>query len=272
MQASNFILRSWNEQEKLFFVHLETIRKKVGKKPVHDIRVVVKKLRSYLQLAHALTGKDHRPIFEPVKTFFRLSGKYRDPEMNLALLKKQEKKEGITIPSFEKALRSLITTTREWTKKAAAVIVQKDLTGLGAWLYSSLQAYSDAALMELTQKLCATKMEEVKELDSELDKNAHEVRKLLKLTYYWLSACPPPAFITKKEMKSLDKCLECLGNWHDHFVLGNKIKDFRKANLVKNTEEYMSARKMEQVINDTRDGFLEEARKRVEGLMKSYSF
>ena len=246
-------------------MQLETIRKKVGKKPVHDIRVVVKKLRSYLQLAYALTDKEYRSIFEPVKTFFRLSGKYRDPEMNLALLKKQEKKEGISLPSFEKALRSLITTTREWTKKAAAGVGEKELAVLGEWLHSSLHAWSEAALMELIQRLCTKKMQEVKELDSEFDKNAHEIRKLLKLNYYWLSACPPPPFITKKEMKALDNCLECLGNWHDHFILGRKIKDFRKANLVKNTEEYLAAKKMEEVINKTRDRFLEEAKKRMSG-------
>ena len=56
--GSNLILKNWLLQEKIFNDNLILSRKRPTKISVHDIRVAVKKMRSYLRLKEEFTGEN----------------------------------------------------------------------------------------------------------------------------------------------------------------------------------------------------------------------
>jgi len=58
MEGSNLILKNWLQQEKIFIDNLMLSRKRPTKISVHDLRVAVKKMRSYLRLKQQFTGEE----------------------------------------------------------------------------------------------------------------------------------------------------------------------------------------------------------------------
>jgi CHAD domain-containing protein len=98
MPAENFLLRYWDEQRLVFLQNLAIIRQKPGKKTVHDIRVAIKKLNSSLALANSITAGEEEKKFELIRQFFRISGKNRDVDTCLLLLRRLEKQEQVMLP------------------------------------------------------------------------------------------------------------------------------------------------------------------------------
>src|SRR6186997_2454292 len=87
MPAPIFILLHWKKQQRIFFQNLAILRKLPDDKAIHDLRVAVKKLRSYLKLLTILFKKiEEEPGFEKTGQLFKVLGKHRDIEMGLLLL------------------------------------------------------------------------------------------------------------------------------------------------------------------------------------------
>ena len=63
MAENNIILKNWLLQEQNFNYNLLLSRKRPTKISVHDIRVAVKKMRSYLRLKEELTGDKGKESF-----------------------------------------------------------------------------------------------------------------------------------------------------------------------------------------------------------------
>ena len=58
MDEENLILKNGREQERVFIDNLLTCRKRPTKDSVHDLRVAVKRIRSYLRLKKQISGDD----------------------------------------------------------------------------------------------------------------------------------------------------------------------------------------------------------------------
>ncbi len=264
MSFPNFILQRWDEQKVIFITNLDIIRRKPGKKAVHDMRVAVKKLRSFLQLTAKILALGEKKQFHSIKVLFQSSGRFRDVEMALYLLKRYAGRDRPGLPSFQKHLRSLYSLTRTATQKSSMTDHEAELDVLTQWMDASLLSLGDEQLMKYIEELSVKILEEVRTLHLHFADNAHAIRKLFKLLYYWLKACPGddhPA-LDKKQMKNLDKTLISLGNWQDHFVLGKKLRNFRKQYLVKNTIEFEESKHIEQVIVGAQVQFMTEAQQK----------
>jgi CHAD domain-containing protein len=83
------------------------------------------------------------------------------------------------------------------------------------------------------------KIKKVKTLAKHFHKNAHEIRKQLKDVYYWLKICPKALAESFINIKVLDRVLNYLGNFQDHFILKKKIKQYIKDLPKKNEEKEM---------------------------------
>jgi len=264
--AANYLLNRWQEQCLVFKENLFIIRRKITKTAVHDIRVAVKKLRSAAKLAGDF-GTGSPPAFERILPFFKLTGKYRDVEMSLALLRKTGTAENISCPSFLRHLKMMLTVTRLPVKEQAAPDYTGELEQATAQMEQLLAGISEEELNKKTAALSADIINDVLSLQKEFSANAHPVRIKLKQLYYWLNQCPVNPFFDKKQMRKLNKTLTALGNWHDYYVINRKLRSFRKEYLVKGTDEYEKAKKLETVFSLVGNQWLADAAGKIKELV-----
>ena len=188
MAGNNLILTNWLLQQNNFNENLILSRKRPTKISVHDIRVAVKKMRSYLRLKEELTGDKWKESFLKISALFKSFGRLRDYDMSLILIRKLERKEFLSFISFKEYLSVNRSLTRKWAKQDALKFNDHEPDVFNQQ-FNSLQN-SDEEVCEKIIQLSALKIKKVKTLAKHFQKNAHEIRKQLKDVYYWLKICP----------------------------------------------------------------------------------
>jgi CHAD domain-containing protein len=256
----NYLLRYSREQETIFLQQLSLIRQLPGKKDVHELRVAYKKWRTVLRFA-ADEFKLNQLVQElvSIRIIFRVAGIYRDAEMSDSLLKQYSQKEKCSLPSFQQYLRGLKSIGRAQTKAVANIEINSNLHLVHQDLSPSLNSISENELNNLIQIDAGRKWESCMSMKDHFSKQAHPIRKTLKQVYYLLMLCPVNTLFDAGQMKELDSILNALGHWHDHEILYDRLRYFRKNMLVKGLEEYEQAMKLEAVLKLERDGWLGKA-------------
>ena len=256
MSEDLFILKSWDEQIIVFNNNLQTIRHRPAKKSVHDIRVAVKKIRSYLKLRQEFLGENWNEQFSNMKILFQTLGRQRDIEMSLSLLAKYQRKETVLLVHFKKFLQMNCRLTRKWSRQAAANFKDEQLQVLSSVMYESLTALSEEQVINKIREMTIAILKKVRKLSSNFKKNIHAIRKLLKDLYYWLKACPENPVSDLFQIKLLEKILGDLGSWQDYFIFLNKLKDFRKKLSVKGTNEFEMIKSCEEKTKKSQNELL----------------
>ena len=237
MEGSNLIVKHWLQQEKIFNDNLILSRKRPTKLSVHDLRVSVKKMRSYLRLKQQFTGEEWKESFSKTSVLFKSFGRLRDYDMSLTLIRKFERKQFSSFIFFKEYLSVNRSLTRKWAKQNAIRFTEQEPDGFTEQF--KLLAGSNAEISERLIHLSALKIKKVKNLAKHFHKNAHEIRKQLKDVYYWLKICPKGLAESFINMKVLDLTLNYLGSFQDHFILKKKIKQYTKDLPKKNEEKEM---------------------------------
>lgn len=266
MSTTNFLLTHWEEQCRVFSENLATIRHRPTKKAVHDLRVAVKKLKSCLRLAHDSSIDHDGRKFKSIQQFFRITGKYRDVDISLSLLRKTGREEKISIPALSRNLQVMLRATRDMVQVSAQVEYDTELGTLTTWMKEKLSSMTDEELAAKTEELAAELLKTVRGLSKKFAHNAHAIRKHLKQLYYWLKLCPVNPFFDKTQMKSFEKALTALGTWHDYFVLQGKTRSFRKEYLVKGTADHEHAKKLEEITKLLQEQWLVGAEEKLNSL------
>jgi CHAD domain-containing protein len=237
MKEDNLILKNWLQQEKIFNANLLLCRKRPTKISVHDLRVAVKRRRSYLRLKQQFTGEEWKESFSKISALFKSFGRLRDYDMSLTLIRKLERKELLSFIFFKEYLSINRSLTRKWAKQNALNFDEQELDIFNEKF--NFLTESDEELCGKIIRLSAQKIKKVKNLVKHFHKNAHEIRKQLKDVYYWLKICPKALAESFINMKVLDRVLNYLGSFQDHFILRNKIKQYIKDLPKKNEEKKM---------------------------------
>ena len=237
MEGSNLIVKNWLQQEKVFNANLILSRKRPTKVSVHDLRVAVKKKRSYLRLKQQFTGEEWKESFSKIAALFKSFGRLRDYDMSLTLIRKFERKEFLSFIFFKEYLSVNRSLTRKWAKQGAIKFYEHDPDVFTEQF--KLIAGSNTEISERIIELSLLKIKKVKNLAKHFHKNAHEIRKQLKDVYYWLKICPKVLAESFINMKVLDGTLNYLGGFQDHFILKKKIKQYIKDLPKKNEEREM---------------------------------
>ena len=113
MSGTNLILKNWLQQEKIFNENLILSRKRPTKISVHDLRVAVKKMRSYLRLKQQFNGDGWKEAFSKISALFKSFGRLRDHDMSLTLIRKLERKELLSFIFFKEYLSVNRSLTRK---------------------------------------------------------------------------------------------------------------------------------------------------------------
>ncbi len=245
MAGTNLILKNWLLQENLFNENLILSRKRPTKISVHDLRVAVKKMRSYLRLKEELTGDKWKDSFLKISDLFKSFGRLRDYDVSLSLIRKLERSEFLSFIFFKEYLSVNRSLTRKWAKQDALIFNDQEQDAFNQQ-FNSLQD-SDEEVYEKIIQLSALKIKKVKSLSKHFQKNAHEIRKQLKDLYYWLKICPKGLAEGFINIKILDRLLTYLGNWQDHVILKKKIKQYIP-DLPKRNEEKVTLKNLEKKL------------------------
>jgi CHAD domain-containing protein len=247
----NFIIKNWNEQQMVFLNNLNEIRTTPKKKSVHDLRVSIKKMRSFLRLSEFISGQSWKDAFTSVKILFRTSGKLRDFDVSLSLLSNYKRIENLTLPSFIKYLELNKSRSSELTIKEALNFNDDQLLALTSIMHLSIATLTDEELISKIKEKVEMLLKKISQLGKNFNKNLHEIRKILKDIYYWLSACPYNP-ISNIVIEKLDQILQDLGSWQDNFVFLEKLKKVMKEFLEKDTIEVVTAKGLEIKIRKTK--------------------
>ena len=259
MEKSNLILKNWLQQEKVFIDNLLISRKRPTKDSVHDLRVAVKKMRSYLRLKEQLTDEEWKESFSKISALFKTFGRLRDFDMSLTLTRKQERKEQLSFIFFKEFLSVNRTLTRRWAKQAAEKFNEQEPNAFHEQF--NLLKGTNAEICEKIIHLAALKIKKVKTLGKHFQKNAHEIRKQLKDIYYWVKICPKDLAENFINLKALDRMLNYLGSWQDHTILRKKIKQYIK-DLSKKNEEKKMLKALEKRLITEQKAILDKAIKK----------
>ena len=203
MASNNLILKNWLLQEKIVNENLILSRKRPTKISVHDLRVAVKKMRSYLRLKKELTKDEWKESFSKISALFKSFGRLRDYDMSLTLIRKLERKESLSFIFFKEYLSVNRSLTRKWAKQDALKFNEQEPDGFNKQ-FNSLQGSNEEVCEKIIQ-LSALKIKKVKNLAKHFQKNAHEIRKQLKDLYYWLKICPKGVVEGFINMRVLDR-------------------------------------------------------------------
>jgi CHAD domain-containing protein len=259
MTGNNLILKNWQQQEKVFNENLILSRKRPTKLFVHDLRVAVKKMRSYLRLKEELTGVEWKGSFLKISALFKSFGRLRDYDMSLTLIRKLERKGSMSFIFFKEYLSVNRSLTRKWAKQDALKFNEHEPD-----VFNEQFDFLPGTNQEICEKviqLSALKIKKVKNLTKHFQKNAHEIRKQLKDLYYWLKICPKGVAEEFINMRILDRILTYLGNWQDHVILKKKIKQYIQ-DLPKKNEEKLMLKDLEKKLMPTQKEILDRAIKK----------
>lgn len=233
MIEDNLILQNWRQQKEIFTTNLLISRKRPTKSSVHDLRVAVKKIRSYLRLKRKISGEDWRELFSTILALFKSFGKLSDFDVYLTLIRGQERKEHLSFDNFREYLTVNRALTRKWVRQDAIKFNTQELDMLDQQFNLNL---TDKEIHVKILQYSISKIKKVEILSRHFHKNAHKIRKQLKDVYHLIKICPQDFTENFIRIKSFDQMLKNLGSWQDHYVLRKKINQYTK-DLAKNEEK-----------------------------------
>jgi CHAD domain-containing protein len=258
MKEINSIMNAWIREQTAFLENHAISRQSPTKDAVHDLRVSIKKLRSYLSLNRRNGGDDHRKNFGPVKQLFRVTGKFRDLQVCLSHIEKFKTEFPILSATLTNYFGSMLGTTQSWVRREAKSFHTGTLAMLGELLSAGIGKESNARLRAHICEHVALNLEGMQDMTAS---NFHEARKKGKEVLYWSDAAPSPQIFSKKERKDLDRMLDLLGKKQDGLVVSKNLERFRKQWNVQGSRAAGELKKMMDELKKNGDELFSDAMK-----------
>jgi CHAD domain-containing protein len=256
-----FIVEHWKEQQKIFLANLVLLKHKPDTDPVHDWRVAVKKLRSYLKLFFLILGKKYdKDRLAATQKLFRIMGKLRDISMSQAQLTDKVKKDNELYPSLRVYFDYVFSEAEKRTNHSLQLYDAAELQKTGELIAVDLSTISDEEMQHRTMDIIYRQIKKITaQLKTISKKNAHLLRKLMKDLLYWVSICPFPTPVGQDSLKKLSKITDWLGTWQDQQIFLLHIRHFRNDLLAKGADEYSFYTRLEKNIKKKKRESLQKA-------------
>jgi CHAD domain-containing protein len=268
MPGENPILWHWQTELQIFHQNLLLLQNEMNTEAIHDLRVAIKKLRSYLKLYVVLhKKKDAEKLFAKTRELFSVLGKHRNIEMSKELLLSFVGKNKTLLNSLLLYLQLLQEQTAPYCRQALQQYDKGHLDELTGQLQQDLEKTGTEDVIAIVKSLIASSIENIKHNLKHFKDKSHLIRKHLKDIFYWSKIFDHDVFFTKSQLKTVDKILDHLGDLQDHQVLITNLKSFRKTILSDGAVEYDSIKKTETKAKKKKDTILEKANKMTEELI-----
>jgi len=261
----DLITAYWEKEKTACAGQLALLRKKPGRKALHELRVGIKKLRATLSLYAQLSG--NAPSDEPLQEtekLFKILGRQRDLEIGLALLAKAGKPGKTKYPELKKHFKQLLLTAKIWSRRAIRNYRGKNMKPDPLPADSGLFTRDHPDLVSDIRACVAERAAAVRHLL----KDPHKTRQNLKEIFYWISLLPGDDTEITYDIKNLKKILDDLGEWQDYEMMLEKIRHFRKDNLPKPFEESGHLKDLEKNIKQENEKRRKSATRRTRQWIK----
>src|SRR5262245_2140361 len=86
MSSENPILRHWQKECTVLHDNVVRLRDQTNVDAIHDLRVAIKKIRSYLKLDAAMFNKKEHGKAETIRELFSILGRHRNMDIAKTLL------------------------------------------------------------------------------------------------------------------------------------------------------------------------------------------
>jgi CHAD domain-containing protein len=269
MPALNLLLRNWNREHRIFLLNLGILKKEINPLAIHDLRVSVKKLRSYLKLyGIILREPGWKSDFIETEKLFSILGKHRDIEMNIRILELHEKENLSEYVLFKGQLHASLKFSSLRIKPAIQEYDAEELKNLAEKIKPDLATLTDESIPVHIEELLQLHLKKINQHAKKIYSEAHDARKLMKDVYYWSGLYPADFFFPAAQKKKLDKILDGLGNWQDHEVLLTNVKHFRQDFVAKKTDEYNDLKHLEKYIKENNQLELGKIKEKIQDFIK----
>lgn len=262
MDEPSFIIRYIQEQISIFNHNLDIVRKKSDKKAIHDLRVAIKNIRSFLRLADETRSPEWKNEFLPVKNLFKSLGCQRDFDMSLAVLSLLRRKEKLEFPVFRKFLVSSRRFARQLSLNGISYFKGYFPQTLQDYLFAAFGEKTETEHLALIKKQVIIKFRDLKKLRNNFDKQAHDIRKMLKDVFYRIKTVPANSIMNITQLKQFDRLLDELGRWQDQVIFLENLQNFRKKYLLKGYEEYDLSKAIEKIAKSRKKVYEESILKK----------
>jgi CHAD domain-containing protein len=265
MPGDNPILRHWQSELQVFWHNFSLLRHEMNVEAIHDLRVAIKKLRSYVKLYSTLCKKKQpEQLLGMLKTVFSVFGNHRNIDIVKQLMPSlSEKNEPVpkSLLVFLQLLQDLITP---YCNQVVQEFKKDEFDKLTAELKEELERLNPGELQSSVEELITAMIKEIKKDLKHFEKRSHLVRKQLKDIFYWSNIFDDRVVFTKPQLKTLDKGLDHLGNIQDLEVATTNLKNFRKTIVANSLAESDLIKKMEAKAHKKQDVLLQKANKIIE--------
>lgn len=267
MPGDNPILRHWQVQRKVLHDNLSRLREKMDEDAIHDLRVAIKKLRSYVKLYGHLCHKKDADELTSIRKLFSVFGKHRNMSITRKLLTSFSETKAVNPNSLLIYLQLLQDQITPFCQQTLHDFNEVQLDDFTKRLNEHFQNTDQSELCVAVKGLIGSATKTVSRDLDHFKKKSHLIRKHLKDIFYWSHLFDEEIYFPKPELKRLDKILDHLGSVQDHEVLKENLKNFRKAILANSLTEYELVKKMEFKVKKKKDALLDKANTMAEELM-----
>jgi Uncharacterized conserved protein len=259
MAGDNPILLHWQKEHKILHDNVSVLRDKMNVDAIHDLRVAIKKIRSYRKLHAALLKKQEPSKAETIRELFSVFGRHRNMDIAKTLLisffdKKKPPLNGVLV--YFQLLQDQIAP---FCQKVIQDFSEEPIEKWTIELNQDLGNLDPGELMAGVKRVMASSVKTVNHDLRHFKKNSHRIRKGLKDIFYWSNIFEEKIFFTKPHVKSLHNILDHLGNIQDYEVLLTNLKNFRKTILASSLDEYEQVKKVEINIEKKKDALMRRA-------------
>ena len=269
MLGKNPIQSHWQTELQVFYQNLSLLQQQMEAGAIHDLRVAIKKLRSYYKLCNALYDKKNTErSFLKTKELFSALGRHRNIEMSRQLLLSFAGKNKETLNFLFLHLQLLQDEVSTYCETVLQHYEEQELKDLADELEKDFENFSQEEALLKVKDLLTSCLQTVKHDLRHFKEKSHLVRKTLKNVFYWAKIFENDSILTKRQIKEIDKILDHLGNVQDHEVLLTNLKNFRKTILSKGMTEYDQVKKLESKAEKKKESLLDRADKMTHNLVR----
>ncbi len=204
--------------------HARKLNKDFEKDAIHDFRVSVKSLRSFLRLIENHTPELKLKLSKKFKQLYHTAGAIREAQLELEVISENE----TPLPAYTAHLRDIINTKKEeW----AILFSKKLLDELKAKLTSNCDIKApQTALEDFTMKKL-TAVRKLMKIKHPGTVHLHQVRKEVKDIIYITSIAEknwhiPKKFIKDLQLEKMKKIAGTIGDYHDKKVMQSHLDAF----------------------------------------------
>jgi CHAD domain-containing protein len=230
MSGSKTISELYTGHQHSFLKHLRTAQN-LSEEKVHQLRVEIKRLRSFFRLLKVLTekGGKAKKVLKLLDPVFKTAGRVRNATLNRKLLKPLKSRAALEFKRYlqekeKKNVAELKRKIRKFRLKKISKLGHSTVNAFKAIDRQAVDAKAGKYVRELLRDIHAA-IPDISE-----DKTFHGIRKKLKdvKTVDQLLLEIAPEHVIHRAVHKIRGVDEKIGDWHDHVVLVEEIEKYLK--------------------------------------------